>query len=360
MTALIDILISRINNEGSLTVAQFMEEALSNPRFGYYMKKDPLGVDGDFTTAPEISQMFGELLGLWCVVQWHSIGAPESFNLVELGPGRGTLMADMLRAGRAVPGFVDAAKVSLVETSPTLRKKQKELLRAYSPRWLADISRLPDGPIIAIANEFFDALPIRQFERSEVGWHERHVALSEDKQLCFQLSAPRGTLPLVPEEFHSAPPGSVVEVSPVSVAVTITLASRIREAGGAALIIDYGHRQSGIGDTLQAVKGHQYFPVLETPGEADLTAHVDFAVLADIARDAGIDAHGPITQAAFLEDLGIEARANSLQEKATPEQSEDITLSLERLTSTAENGMGHLFKVLALTQTGMPTPPGME
>lgn len=362
MTEFQNYLKKRISKDGPLTIAQYMEESLGNPQHGYYMTRDPLGADGDFITSPEISQMFGELLGLWCIVQWQMMGAPSSFNFVELGPGRGTLMADMLRAGRAVPGFVEAAKVSLVETSPVLRKKQKELLRAYDPRWIGDLSRLPDGPVIAIANEFFDALPVRQFEHSAVGWHERVIGVDEDDNLCFKLTKPQHNQPLVPEEFQHTKEGDVVEVSPASIAVAVALSVRIKEAGGAALIIDYGHYESAVGDTLQAMKGHHYHPVLELPGEADLTAHVDFASLVSVAKDFGAAAHGPITQAHFLEALGIKARAEILLKKATPEQATDINSALERLISTEGTGMGKLFKVLALTQvpesSDVPPPPG--
>ena len=318
MTGLADHLRRRIALEGPLTVARYMEECLGNPRHGYYMTRDPLGAAGDFTTAPEISQMFGELIGLWAAVQWQAMDRPEALHLVELGPGRGTLMADALRAAGQVAPFRAALEVHLVETSPALRDRQRETLARVhpdvTPRWWNDLSQVPQGPAIVIANEFFDALPIRQFLRGPDGWRERLVTWgAEDGDaaagaFAFTLSAAAPASPLIPPPLDTAPDGSVVEICPAGLRKAHTLAARLAEQGGAALIVDYGHDRSGPGDTLQAVKDHEFANVLDDPGGADLTAHVDFQQLAAQCLQAGALTFGPIGQGEFLTALGIGAR----------------------------------------------------
>jgi NADH dehydrogenase [ubiquinone] 1 alpha subcomplex assembly factor 7 len=352
----------RIGREGPLTVAAFMEEALLNPAHGYYPTRDPFGLRGDFVTAPEISQMFGELIGAWCAVVWQGLGRPDPVHLVELGPGRGTLMADLLRAARTAPGFNAAARVHLVEISPALRACQRAALEGAPlgapPAWHDGFAAVPDGPLLVIANEFFDALPIRQFQRAEGAWRERLVDLDDEGNLHFVLSPPTPAEVLIPRELRDAPDGAVVEVSPTAISLVHAVAARIARDRGAALIIDYGHPESAFGDTLQAVKGHAPHEVLADPGDADLTAHVDFAALARAAREAGAAVFGPIAQGTFLARLGLAERAQVLSATATATQADAIAAAARRLTDVA--AMGALFKVLALMPPGHTTPPGFE
>ncbi len=363
MTALEKGLLERIALHGPMTLADFMAEALNHPKYGYYATRDPLGVAGDFITAPEISQMFGELIGLWCAVVWQGMGAPDPFLLAELGPGRGTLMADALRAARRVPGFREAAAVHLVETNPVLRERQAESLTAAGlkrpPAWHDDFASLPDGPMLVVANEFFDALPVRQFERSEAGWHERMVAAAEDGNglhLAFGPAAPLPPLFVTP--LGDSPPGSRLEVSPASLTLAHALGARLADHGGAALIIDYGYAPSQPGDTIQAVRNHQYCDILESPGEADLTAHVDFDAITRAAGEGGAQVLGPLEQGTFLQRLGLDARAEMLLAGASAGQVEEIRAARERLT--AADQMGVLFKVLALQHPDLPIPPAFD
>ena len=352
------LLAQRIQAGGPISVAEYMAEALGHPEFGYYMDRDPLGVAGDFTTAPEISQMFGELIGLWCAEIWRLMDSPEQFNLVELGPGRGTLMADALRATKVLPGFNDAASIHMVETSPALRKRQEEALARRPVTWHDDFGGVPSGPTILIANEFFDVLPIHQFERTADGWRERQVTLDDDG-FAFTLSANRSPAEvLIPEILRmTAPARTVVEVSPASVSTMTAIAQRLEEDGGAAIIIDYGHAAPGAGETLQAVRRHEFHDVLSDPGSADLTAHVNFVALA-AAGHPHAAIHGPVTQGEFLKSLGIELRAGQLRQRATEAQARDIDTALHRLIDPAE--MGTLFKVLVACDRGLAAPPGLE
>jgi len=355
---LAELLARRIMTTGPVTVAEYMATALGHPELGYYTTRDPLGRDGDFITAPEISQIFGELIGLWCVTVWEQIGSPTKFNLVELGPGRGTLLVDALRAAMQVPAFLDGAELVLVETSRVLRASQAERLAAYDPVWCDSLDGVPDGPILAIANEFFDALPVHQFVRTPRGWRERLVVWDET-ELRFTVSAtatPHEAL-LDPEVRETAPVGAIAEVQPQSLAIAAALGDRIETAGGAVLIADYGHRESMPGDSLQAVCEHEPADVLDGPGEADLTVHVDFAALRRAVGDRA-SVWGPVAQGPFLERLGIALRAEALTKQATPAQAADIASGVERLI--APNQMGSLFKVLSLTQVGISQPPGFE
>ena len=357
-----------IRQNGPIKVARYMEEALGHPEYGYYVQKDPFGRRGDFTTAPEISQAFGELIGAWCAVVWRSMGAPAAFSLVELGPGRGTLMVDALRAVKGIDGFLEAAHVHLVESSPALRRRQQAVLSGCGlgrePAWHRDVSQVPGGPMIVVANEFFDALPIRQFRRTAAGgWRERLVGIDPGRpaagggpSFAFVLSPVLETVPVIPPQLRHVPPGSIVEVSPVRLRVMYTIARRLVEAGAAALIIDYGHGQSAPGDTLQAVKDHAFHPVLVDPGVADLTAHVDFESLAAVAADAGAAVHGPVTQGAFLERLGLSLRTRALVANATPKQGLDLIQASRRLSDSRQ--MGTLFKVLGVTQPCLQAPVG--
>ncbi|QCO19015.1 class I SAM-dependent methyltransferase (plasmid) [Azospirillum brasilense] len=359
----------RILMDGPLSVAAFMAEALGHPRFGYYMRQDPFGVSGDFTTAPEISQMFGELAGLWCVDTWARLGGPAPFHLVELGPGRGTLMQDALRAAALVPAFREAAQVHLVETSPTLRARQKETLAGHPVAWHDRLEDVPEGPTLILANEFFDALPIRQVQKTNHGWFERLIDIdpaaptdttSETPRFRFVLEAfGSAGARLIPAALRDAPEGSVVEVSPASQAVARLIGERLAAHPGAALVIDYGYRGGpAVGDTLQALRRHAYAPVLDAPGEADLTAHVDFAAIAAAARDGGAEGFGPVDQGDWLARLGIQPRAAALKRGATTKQAADIDSALARLI--APDQMGTLFKVLALASPGLGPPAGFE
>lgn len=359
--SLLDHLRRRVAAEGPLSVTDVMADTLTHPRFGYYATRDPFGAGGDFVTAPEVSQMFGELIGLWAAVVWQQMGSPRRMHLVELGPGRGTLMADALRASRPVPGFHAALEIHLVEASRTLREIQGRALAGYAPHWHDDVSALLDGPAIVIANEFFDALPIAQLVRTGAGWHERRLAFHRDSEAPVWTLTP-GISPLAallhPNVLMSTRPGEVAEVSPAALSVADTLARRLARDGGAALVIDYGHGESAAGDTLQAVKAHKPVDVLPTLGEADLTAHVDFAALARAVTQAGAVAHGPVSQGAFLSALGIAQRAQALMTKATPEQARDIEAATVRLIDPGE--MGTLFKVAAWTGPTASPPPGFE
>ena len=357
-----EILIEKIRDTGPLTIAEYMEQALAHPEHGYYMRRDPLGVDGDFITAPEISQMFGELLGLWAGVTWRMAGSPPSVNLVELGPGRGTLMADMLRAARLVDEFPEALEVHMVETSPVLRQMQEEKLEgadlAQAPVWHSAFADVPEGPSIIIANEFFDALPVEQYFHAGDFWCPRMVDIKPDGDgLCFVLLPPYDP-PDLPPGLIDAPADVMVEFCPAGLDICEDITRRISEHGGAALLVDYGHCQSSHGETLQALKSHKYHDPLVTPGEADLTAHVDFGALAQRVFATGGRALGPVTQAHFLGVLGITERAQMLCENASPGQADEIERALLRLTGEKE--MGELFKVMAVIPLESPTPPGFE
>lgn len=357
MNALARLLARRIATTGPMTVADYMATALGHPQHGYYTTRDPLGRDGDFITAPEISQIFGELIGLWCVAVWWQMGQPARFNLVELGPGRGTLMADALRAAAQDQAFLEAANLALVETSPVLREAQAARLGTFDPIWLDSLDDIPDGPLLVVANEFFDALPVHQFVRTASGWRERLVGRDETG-LRFMLSAgatPQSGL-LSADLLRDAPEGSIAEVQPAALSIAAILADRIATDGGAALIFDYGYGESAAGETFQAVRGHEPCGVLETPGEADLTVHVDFAALSRAAEQATV--WGPAPQGSFLQHLGIAMRAEQLSVVATPRQAADIASGVARLIEPDQ--MGTLFKVLCITPQGFPQPPGFE
>jgi NADH dehydrogenase [ubiquinone] 1 alpha subcomplex assembly factor 7 len=356
LNALSGLIQSEIAAHGPITVARYMELALGHSEHGYYRTRDPLGADGDFITAPEVSQMFGELIGLWAAVTWEQMGKPESFVLAELGPGRGTLMADALRAAQAQEGFTAAATLHLIETSPALRARQQEVLGHAAPQWHDDITTLPDGPLIVFANEFFDALPVRQFIYNDGAWHERLIVLTDkgaDKDFCFTLAEDGADDPALPA---TAPDGTVMEICRAGETLATTLGARFSAKGGAALIIDYGYGQPASGDTLQAVKRHAYTDPLADPGNADITTHINFTALADAARNAGAATFGPLGQGMLLLALGIAQRAEILSAPQDATGRGKIEVALRRLIAPSE--MGTLFKVLALSDPRLGTPPG--
>ncbi|MDH7795521.1 MULTISPECIES: SAM-dependent methyltransferase [unclassified Beijerinckia] len=355
-----------IRNGETISLERFMALALGDPERGYYMTRDPFGADGDFTTAPEISQMFGELLGLWAAEVWALMGSPKKIQLVELGPGRGTLMSDALRALQVAGNFAKALTVHLVETSPVLEAQQREILAGsdFKIEWHQSLDTVPYGPSIFLANEFFDALPVRHYVFQDGAWYEKVIGLDEDDALYFGLADdPETSIRARAEE------NAVFEVSGLGHRVMAELAKRVATDKGAALIIDYGHVETQYGETLQALKSHQPVSPLDEPGEADLTAHVDFAALARTARAMGAAVYGPQRQADFLSKLGIFERANGLKRQATARQAIEVDRALLRLVSTAPErgaagtmvpGMGALFKVMAVTHPDMPQPPGLQ
>lgn len=350
-----------IEADGPMPISRYMTLCLSDPRHGYYATHDPLGVAGDFTTSPEISQMFGELIGIWCAEVWRAMGSPGKIHLVELGPGRGTLMSDLLRAAKIVPDFARAAEIHLVEMSPVLTRRQKQTLAATKARifWHTNVESLPDGPLIVIANEFVDALPIDQFVRTKTGWCERQVGMAGGK-LSFGLNPAiiPGIGESLPARLRGAPEGAVLErrvLGPVC-----DVARRIATFGGAALIIDYGHRRTTLADTLQAVRSHEFADPLELPGETDLTSLVDFETLAAAVRQEKTRIRGPIPQGIFLRRLGIEPRAERLKQKADTKTRAAIDAALARLVGSSPRHMGELFKVVAFTHPALAAPPGFD
>lgn len=361
-TALGREIVRIIAAEGPIPVERYMGLCLGHPTLGYYITRNPFGVDGDFITAPDISQIFGELIGLWSAEVWRMMGSPREINLVELGPGRGALMADALRAARVAPSFRNAVRLNLVETSPVLRQMQRKALSAEGElssipvAWRARVEDVPEGPMILIANEFFDALPVRQYIRAPDGWRERMVGLGADGGLMFGLGpdVEMGLEGLAGEE------GAVMEIPVASLNMVTGVADRLRRFGGAALLIDYGHAVSAAGDTLQALRRHQYVHPFATPGEADLTAHVDFGALARTALSRGVVVDGPVEQGAFLRALGANSRAEHLKRNAREPQRRAIDDGLRRLTSSEPGGMGALFKVMAIAASQLGPLPGLS
>ncbi len=347
-----------IQRHGPLSVAAFMAMALHDPRGGYYARHEPVGRTGDFITAPEISQIFGELIGLWCADLWQRIGRPDPVILAELGPGRGALMQDFLRAAATVPAFRQALRLYLIEASPVLRAEQQRRLAAAEPQFVEGIEGLPPGPpLMLVANEFLDALPIRQLVRGRLEWTERLVAVDDASRLVFVSGPESPALSLlVPLTLRGLPPGAVVEICPAAAALAAALGERFARAPGAALVIDYGYFPSAAGPTLAALRHHRPVGVLDEPGNADLSAHVDFAAFADSARSAGAAVWGPVPQGRFLTALGAEARLGRLAERASPAQRALLESGLRRLIDPAE--MGNLFKAMALSSPGLPALAG--
>ena len=351
----------RIAREGPISVEAYMEACLADKDAGYYPSRQPIGADGDFITAPEVSQIFGELLGLWAAAVWQSMGTPSPITIAELGPGRGTLMADALRAWRTVPEFLNVARVVLVETSPVLRDVQQAALSGAETEisWCERIDAVPEGPLIVIANEFVDALPVRQFVWRAPSWRERCVSIGARGGFAF-CEGKTVLEPCAPDaaKMRDMPDGAILEIRPGADALIAELAARARAAPFAGLIVDYGHEETGLGDTLQAISQHAFADPLKAQGEVDLTAHVDFAALNDAAGATGLAVYGPKPQGSFLLTLGLEARRDRLCESAREEQRRNLITGTNRLVDPA--AMGLLFKALAVTSPGLAPPPAFE
>ena len=346
---------------GPMPVGDYMRLCLTHPQHGYYLTSDPIGTSGDFITAPEISQMFGELIGVWMASVWKQMGAPENVRIVELGPGRGTMMVDALRAAKVVRDFHAAIVLHLVEISPILQRQQQERMETLGlpVLWHATLDDVPGGPSIVVANEFFDALPVHQAVKRADGWHERVIEINPTGDLVFGVAneplAHFGTT--LPRGLRQSPDGSIYEWR--SDMVVLELGRRVR-TDGAALIVDYGHAWYGLGETLQAVADHKHADPLRSPGCIDLTAHVDFRGLAVSAETIGARIHGPVSQRDFLRRLGIEKRAAALKTRVAPEKEAEIDGALARLTATGTGGMGELFKVLAISDARLGQLPGFQ
>jgi SAM-dependent MidA family methyltransferase len=346
---------------GPMPISNYMRLCLTHPQYGYYINRDPLGAGGDFTTSPEISQMFGELIGLWMGSVWRQMGAPENVRVIELGPGRGTLMHDALRAARVVNGFRAAVVLHLVEVSPTLQQVQRQRLESLDVPilWHAALEDVPPGPCIIIANEFIDALPVHQAVKKASGWHERVIDIAPDGK--FIIGTASDPLPFfeaaMPRRLRHAAEGAIYEWRADGVA--LELGRRVRTEG-AALIIDYGHAHFGLGDTLQAVAGHSFTDPLRAPGTADLTAHVDFEALAQCAESMGARIHGPIRQRDLFLRLGIVQRADALKASAPLDKIAGIEIAFSRLIADGARGMGELFKAIAIADPQLGPLPGFE
>jgi len=363
ITDLSKVLHGRIKQDGPISVAEFMATALSHPEYGYYNTRDPFGRSGDFITAPEVSQMFGELIGLWAAAVWQLMGCPQNVHIIELGPGRGTLMADALRAlKQSVPEFSKTLCVDLVDISPVLKQCQSETLQHWKQDvdicWHDDVNAISDGPCIIIANEFFDALPVHQYENTQEGWCERFIGLNAQEDFCFTLGDILMNDTIIPENFRSASIGQIYESNLESMHIVERLCGRLTSQNGACLIVDYGHTKQGLGDTVQAVKNQKYHNLFKLIGEADITAHVDFESLCMTATDHGCRVFGPTTQKVLLEQLGIGIRAERLKVSSNPQQAIAVQQAYERLIG--EDEMGVLFKAMAFTNSSMMSMPGFE
>jgi NADH dehydrogenase [ubiquinone] 1 alpha subcomplex assembly factor 7 len=346
---------------GPMPIAEYMRLCLTHPHHGYYINRNPLGAGGDFVTSPEISQMFGELVGLWMAAVWRQMGSPENLRIVELGPGRGAMMHDALRAAKVVAGFREAIVLHLVEISPALRQVQERRLQELDTpmTWHDGLDEVPGGPSIMIANEFVDALPVHQAVKRSDGWHERVIDVGSDGN--FVIAAAAVPLPFfeasMPRGLRNAPEGAIYEWRADGIA--LELGRRVR-TDGAALIIDYGHAHYGLGDTLQAVAGHSFTDPLRAPGKADLTAHVDFEALGQAAECMGARIHGPIRQRDLFLRLGIEKRAAALKASAPRDKAAEVEIAFARLIADGPRGMGELFKAIAIAAPELGALPGFE
>jgi NADH dehydrogenase [ubiquinone] 1 alpha subcomplex assembly factor 7 len=362
MSNMVTRLTERIRTTGPLTVAAFMTEALFDPKDGYYATKDPIGAGADFITAPEVSQMFGELIGLWAAQSWMDMGSPARFQFIELGPGRGTMMSDALRAARTVPGFLDAAQITLIEASAALKSVQARTLGSSGAQisWSNRLEAVAPGPTIIVGNEFLDCLPVRQAVRHGGEWHERLVGLEHEDStdLVFVLGPPLGIdTSLIPANLKDLPDGSLVELRPGDQQILDAIANRFKKDAGRALLIDYGPAVSEQGDTLQALRAHTKVAPLDAPGNADITARVDFQALIQFADNLGMSSYGPVEQGQFLVSLGMEARAAALIQ-AAPKDKAAFAKQVWRLTDPEQ--MGTLFKFVCFDSVGLPLPPGFS
>ncbi|MDO1582339.1 class I SAM-dependent methyltransferase [Rhizobium oryzicola] len=349
-----------IRMNGPISVTDYFALCLADPEYGYYRTRDPFGLTGDFITAPEVSQLFGEMLGIFLVHAWQQHGTPENTQLVEIGPGRGTMMLDMLRViSKLAPSLHENLQVHMVETSERLRGVQRVTLEAYSSKihWHSDFQDVPEGFTLLAANELFDAIPIRQFVKSATGFRERMVGLDADDNLAFGAGIATIDPALLPPSHASEPEGMIFEIAPARQAVMAALCERLKKTGGTAVIIDYGHMVTGFGDTLQAVLRHEFDPPLAHPGEADLTSHVDFEDLARIARGVGIQLNGCMYQSDFLFGMGIGERASALARGKAEQEQRAISLAVDRLAGAGEGRMGELFKVLAVSSPSVTLAP---
>ncbi len=356
MTPLAQKIVNLIQQAGPLRVSDYFALCLADPDHGYYQNREPFGQAGDFITAPEISQLFGEMIGIFLVQAWQAQGSPDNVRIVEIGPGRGTLMSDALRViAKLAPELYADATIHMVETSERLRSVQRQTLVRLKQRitWHDAFEEIPAGFTLMVANELFDAIPIQQFVKTSDGFRERMIGLDETGALAFGLGP--GTLEssALPIEEAQVPEGEIFEISPARAAVMQAVATKIVRDGGTALTIDYGHLVTGFGDTLQAVHQHEFDPPLLRPGEADLTSHVDFQVLAETAKAAGAHVHRPLTQGDFLVGLGILERAGALGTDRDRLTQATISDAVNRLAGEGQGRMGALFKVLAVS--GKPT-----
>jgi len=345
---------------GPISVTDYFSLCLADPEYGYYRTREPFGRSGDFITAPEISQLFGEMMGIFLVQAWQRHGEPAPVNIAEIGPGRGTMMADILRVvAKLSPALYEAANVHLVETSERLQKVQSQTLVAHKFKisWHDSFDTLPDGFLLLAANELFDAIPIRQFVKTAQGFRERLVGLDADGELTFAAGVAGIDPALLPLAAASAPPGSIFESAPARDAVMTTLCERIKTSGGTAVIIDYGHIATGLGDTLQAVREHQFDPPLKHPGDADITSHVDFEQLARRAATEGLQINGLTYQGDFLLALGLAERAAALGRDKDTQTQGNIRADAERLAGAGEGKMGELFKVLVVSSPNVALVP---
>ncbi len=356
MTPLKQHLIKLIKLHGPIPISSYMTEALTNPKHGYYVTQNPFGVKGDFITAPDVSQMFGELIGLWFADVWLKMNKPQKIFLLELGPGNGSLMKDFMRVLKVLPEFVEAIEIHFVEASPQLIEIQKDKFKNFPCKkyWhetvKSALNATVGAPTYIIANEFFDALPIRQFQKGILGWHERMVGVDKENEDLKTMLAPFAVAEVtLPEGLRDAELHSVIEVSPMAEYLMVEICNHIKTNQGAALIIDYGYTKHRTGETLQGVEDHKYANIYQNPGQADLSAHVNFCKLCEIIEKIDLKPLGPIFQGKFLEYMGIEERVKSLTKSATPEQASDLLKSLSRLVAPDE--MGTLFKVIAMVST---------
>lgn len=360
MTPLKIRIVELIGAVGPIPVNEYMALCLFDPRDGYYTTREPFGAAGDFVTAPEISQMFGELVAIWLYEAWGAIGRSLPVTIAEIGPGRGTLMNDMQRTlSRLDPALTAGASFAMIETSPRLTGIQKQTLAGAPGKigWHETIDTLPPDPLLIVGNELFDAVPIRQFIRAGAAWRERMIGLDDADELRFFAGAGSVDPTLLPDDADNTPQGAIVEVAPARAALMAAIAARAARFGGAGLFLDYGHLRPGIGDTLQALRKHDHEDVLANPGEADLTAHVDFAALAAIVRAHGLDAHLS-TQGEFLVRMGLLERAGRLGANADGAAREKIASEVERLAGP--QAMGDLFKVLAILPGGITPFPAAD